>query len=116
MKILISFDIDGTLEIADPPGEITMDTVRRAQENGCIIGSCSDRAPSVQRSIWDSHNIKVDFVAPKHTLDEVKARFSADRYIHTGDTELDQQFAQKAGFEFLWNYEGAEEPWLKAMV
>ena len=112
MKILISFDIDGTLEVGDPPGEITIDMVRRAQAHGCIIGSCSDRAPSVQRGIWESQNVNVDFIAPKHTLPDVKARFSADRYIHTGDTDLDWQLAEKAGFEFLWNYEGAEEPWL----
>ena len=111
LKILISFDIDGTLEVGDPPGEITMDMVKRAQQSGCIIGSCSDRPPSSQRKIWASHNIEPDFVAPKHTLDDVKARFQADRYIHTGDRETDQQFAEKAGFEFFWNYEGALEPW-----
>ena len=115
MKILISFDIDGTLEVGDPPGEITMDMVRRAQEKGCIIGSCSDRAPSSQRAIWEANNIKADFVAPKHTLSEVKAKFSADRYIHTGDRELDQQFAEKAGFEFFWNYEGSKEPWFREL-
>ena len=92
-----------------------MDMVRRAQNSGCIIGSCSDRAPSIQRSIWESQGITVDFVAPKHTLADVKARFDVDLYIHTGDRELDQQFAEKAGFEFFWNYEGAEEPWLKKL-
>ena len=28
MAILISFDIDGTLEVGDPPGPLTMDMVR----------------------------------------------------------------------------------------
>ena len=46
MVILISFDIDGTLEVGDPPGVLTMDMVRRAQEKGCVIGSCSDRPRS----------------------------------------------------------------------
>ena len=32
MVILISFDIDGTLEVGDPPGVLTMDMVRLAQE------------------------------------------------------------------------------------
>src|SRR6266566_8855418 len=39
---LISFDIDGTLEVGDPPGLITMEMVRQAKHLGCLIGSCSD--------------------------------------------------------------------------
>ena len=63
--ILISFDIDGTLEIGDPPGVLTMEMVRRAQEKGFLIGSCSDRPMSAQQAIWDQHNIPVDFVVSK---------------------------------------------------
>ncbi len=112
MKILISFDIDGTLEVGDPPGVITMDMVRRAQEMGCLIGSCSDRSATAQQAIWDAHGIEADFVALKHMLDDVKTRFESELYIHIGDRDLDQQFALKAGFEFLWPDEAAAEPWL----
>ena len=45
MAILISFDIDGTLEVGDPPGPLTMDMVRIVQDKGFLIGSCSDRPP-----------------------------------------------------------------------
>ena len=83
--ILISFDIDGTLEVGDPPGVLTMDMVRRARERGFLIGSCSDRPMSGQQAIWDQHDIPVDFVVPKHMLSEVRAKFEADVYYHIGD-------------------------------
>ena len=60
--VLISFDIDGTLEIGDPPGVLTMDMVRLVREKGFLIGSCSDRTLSGQRAIWKQHEISVDFV------------------------------------------------------
>lgn len=113
MVILISFDIDGTLEVGDPPGILTMDLVRRTKEMGFLIGSCSDRPLSGQRAIWEQHNIPVDFVVSKHMLPDVKAKFEADVYYHIGDREdLDKKPALEAGFEFLWPHEAALEPWL----
>ncbi len=112
MPFLISFDIDGTLEFGDPPGGITVDMVRKAKELGFLVGSCSDRFPSAQRTMWADHNIEFDFVAPKHMLEEVKGKFEAERYLHIGDRELDQQVAEKAGFEFLYVDEATSQPWL----
>ena len=112
MAVLVSFDIDGTLEAGDPPGPITMGMVRKAKAHGCIIGSSSDRPLPVQQAIWDRHGIEVSFVSSKQTLPDVKSRFPADEYYHIGDTELDRQFALAAGFQFLWMYEGSDEPWL----
>jgi hydroxymethylpyrimidine pyrophosphatase-like HAD family hydrolase len=40
LATLISFDIDGTLVVGDPPGLITLDMVRQAQASGYLIGSC----------------------------------------------------------------------------
>ena len=113
MKVLISFDIDGCLENGDPPGPITLDMVRKAQAKGAIIGSCSDRAPSAQRTLWERAGIEYDFVTPKYGLAEIKEKFPADKYIHTGDRNLDEQFARQAGYDFYWEHEGAEEPWLQ---
>ena len=79
MTKLISFDIDGTLEVGDPPGVITMEMVRRAQRLGHLIGSCSDRTLSSQRQIWEAHRIQVDFMVLKHQLASVKARSPAAR-------------------------------------
>jgi hypothetical protein len=39
----ISFDIDGTLEVGEPPGLITMDMVRAINALGYVIGSGFDR-------------------------------------------------------------------------
>ncbi len=112
MVILISFDIDGTLEVGDPPGILTMEMVRTAQKKGFLIGSCSDRPISGQRAIWEQHNIPVDFVVSKHMLPDVKAKFKADVYYHIGDREdLDKKYALEAGFEFLWPDEAILKPW-----
>ena len=110
--ILISFDIDGTLEVGDPPGVLTMDMVRMVRDKGFLIGSCSDRPVSIQRAIWESHEITVDFAVAKHMLPDVKAKFEAEVYYHIGDREdLDKKYALEAGFEFLWPDEAAEMPW-----
>ena len=84
MADLISFDIDGTLEVGEPRGSVTIEFVRTAQRNGSIIGSCSDRPLSHQRRMWERLNVDVDFTALKDRLDEVKARFNADSYTQRG--------------------------------
>jgi hypothetical protein len=109
---LISFDIDGTLEVGDPPGYITMEMVRRAQALGYIIGSCSDRLVSNQRRIWLEHDITVAFTVLKHQLDLIKAAFNADRYYHIGDTNMDRYYAGRAGFEFFYPDTSVDHLWL----
>ena len=101
MAKLISFDIDGTLEFGDPPGILTVEMVRTAQELGYIIGSCSDRTVSNQKRLWAEHSISVAFTVLKHQLEKVKAQFSAEEYYHIGDSDLDEYYSGKAGFLFL---------------
>ena len=101
MVKLISFDIDGTLEVGDPPGIITMDMVRVIKALGYVIGSGSDRPLSYQRQLWESHHIVVGFTALKHRLADVKAQFQAEVYYHVGDTDMDRFFAERAGFRFV---------------
>ena len=110
--ILVSFDIDGTLEVGHPPGIVPISVVRRAQQLGYLVGSCSDRPISYQRAMWERVSIVADFTALKHRLTEVKARFPAAAYYHIGDTELDQFFAEGAGFRFLRADPDAPLGWL----
>jgi hypothetical protein len=112
VTIVLSFDIDGTLEVGDPPGKITIEMVRKAHEMGYIIGSCSDWPISSQRAMWQRFNIPVAFTAAKHQLPTVRERVVADAYYHIGDRDVDQQIAGQAGFGFWWNHEGEVEPWL----
>ena len=111
MAKLISFDIDGTLEVGDPPGYITMQRVREALALGYIIGSCSDRTVSNQQRIWLEHNIPVSFTVLKHQLDQVRAQFSAEQYYHIGDTNIDRHYAERNGFAFFFPDASIDHLW-----
>lgn len=108
--ILLSLDIDGTVEVGDPPGAFSLEMVRRALALGYIVGSASDRVISDQRRLWERHEIEMAFVGHKHKLDEVRARFpQATRWIHIGDGNADEVYARMHGFEFHWSHEIPEE-------
>jgi hypothetical protein len=99
---LVSFDIDGTLEIGDPPGIISLDAVRTARRLGYLVGTCSDRPVAHQRQLWQLRlDLNPDFTVLKHRLAEVKSAFTAAVYYHIGDTDVDEHFAGLAGFRFL---------------
>jgi hypothetical protein len=95
---LFSFDIDGTLEIGEPPGIIPVTLVRQAQGLGYLVGSCSDRPISFQTAMWERLKIIPDFTVLKHRLGDLKARFEAAAYYHIGDTDIDEHYALLAGF------------------
>ncbi len=108
---LASFDIDGTLEVGEPPGIIPIALVRRAQRLGYLVGSCSDRPLGYQRAMWERLRIAADFTVLKHRLADLKARFAAAAYYHVGDTELDEAFPASAGFRFLRAEAAAHRTW-----
>lgn len=99
--LVLSFDIDGTLEIGDPPGIIPIALVRRAKQLGYLVGSCSDRPISFQQAMWERLHVAADFTVLKHRLADLKSRFDAAAYYHVGDTDIDEHFAVVAGFLFL---------------
>jgi hypothetical protein len=111
MPRLISFDIDGTLEVGDPPGRITIARVREALALGYIIGSCSDWTVGRQQQMWRRHGIAVSFTVLKHQLDRVKAEFSAERYVHIGDTNIDRQYAERNGFVYFYPDSSIDHLW-----
>ncbi|MCR2764374.1 HAD family hydrolase [Microbacterium sp. zg.B48] len=102
---MVSFDIDGTLEIGDPKGPVTLGFVSRLREAGLVIGSCSDRTIREQRELWEAHAFQPDFTVNKAGLPHVRLMFSAAQHIHIGDTEVDRHYAQLAGFEFWWPWD-----------
>lgn len=109
---LVSFDIDGTLEVGHPPGIVPIALVRRAQQLGYLVGSCSDRPISYQQAMWERVQIVADFTALKHRLDDVRERFAADAYYHIGDTDIDDFYATAAGFRFLRADAAAHRAWV----
>jgi len=113
---LVSFDIDGTLEVGDPPGIVTIAMVQHAQRLGYLIGSCSDRTIRYQEALWGRLGIAPDFTVLKHRLADVKARFAAQTYYHIGDTELDDHVASGAGFRFLKADVAAHRDWAPALL
>lgn len=98
---LVSFDIDGTLEVGDPPGIITIGAVQTARRLGYLVGTCSDRPVAHQRHLWERLALHPDFTVLKHRLADLKATFTATAYYHIGDTDVDEHFAGLAGFRFL---------------
>jgi hypothetical protein len=101
LVMLVSFDIDGTLETGEPPGGVPIALVRRAKGLGHLVGSCSDRPVRHQQDMWERQQVVVDFTVLKHRLADVKARFQAAVFYHVGDTDTDELFAAAAGFRFL---------------
>ncbi len=108
---LVSFDIDGTLEVGEPPGIVPVTLVARAKRLGYVIGSCSDRPITFQQALWERLGIAADFTVLKHRLADVRARFAAAAYYHIGDTEVDERYATGAGFHFLRADADAHRAW-----
>ena len=104
--LVVSFDIDGTMEFGHPSGPIMVGFVRAVAAAGHVIGSASDRTVADQSALWSAHDLDVAFVGGKHHLHEVRARFPADRYVHLGDTDVDAHYARLAGFEYI----GVQDP------
>lgn len=110
-RTLVSFDIDGTLEVGEPPGIVTISMVRLAKSLGYVIGSCSDRPIRFQQELWETLRINADFTVLKHRLVDVKTLFRARTYYHIGDTETDHAVAADAGFRFLRADAAAHRSW-----
>jgi hypothetical protein len=104
-SMVVSFDIDGTMEFGNPPGPIAVALVQAMAELGHVVGSGSDRTRSDQAGLWEAAGVEVQFVGGKHHLPAVKDQFSAQRYVHIGDTDVDAHFAKVAGFDFFWSHE-----------
>jgi hypothetical protein len=100
--LVVSLDIDGTMEFGEPPGPITVTLVHELVTAGLVVGCASDRTRTDQASTWERHGLTLAFLGGKHHLDQVRVQFDgAHRYVHVGDTHVDEHYASLAGFEFV---------------
>jgi phosphoglycolate phosphatase-like HAD superfamily hydrolase len=80
---------------------VSAEVARELVDRGYIVGVASDWPRSSQQPLWSRHGVEPEFVGGKHHLHDVREQFPADRYVHVGDTEVDERYALLAGFEFL---------------
>tara|TARA_B100000686_G_scaffold91110_1_gene97716 strand:+ start:421 stop:960 length:540 start_codon:yes stop_codon:yes gene_type:complete len=101
--LLVTFDIDGTMEFGDPVGVVTKEVVQFYRDNGVLVGSASDRTKSTQLNMWNSFGFQVDFAIVKHKIPELMEEYTQCKsFWHVGDRPVDQQIASNAGFTFFW--------------
>jgi hypothetical protein len=100
-RIIVSYDIDGTVVPGDPPGRISIAMINESKKLGYIIGSASDRTITDQTRIWERNDIQMDFIVLKHNLSTINEQFSPLAGFHIGDTNMDEYYAKDAGFEFI---------------
>jgi len=75
MVTLVSFDIDGTLEVGDPPGIVSVALVKTAQRLGYLVGTARIGRSVIRKSLWERLQITVDFTVLKHELGERQGAF-----------------------------------------
>lgn len=111
--MLVSFDIDGTLEVGEPPGPVKIDMVRRLALKGWLVGSCSDRTVAFQKQMWKLQGITPKFTVLKHRLSDVKITFPLEECYHVGDTDVDRMYSESSGFVFVES--GLAERWISGL-
>ena len=101
--MIISLDIDGTLEVGDPAGSVSIEEVKGLRDMNAIIGSCSSNPIHEQEETWREIGIEPDFMVTKDYLNIVKKFYpNADIFYHFGDLiGLDDVVAEQAGFTFI---------------
>ena len=101
--LVISYDIDGTLENGEPSGPIKADEIKHHQSKGNIVGSCSQNDIWEQAQTWEELGITPDFMVLKdaRNLRIVQNTWpDASLYIHIGDwVGLDDVIAKQAGWK-----------------
>jgi hypothetical protein len=61
--------------------------------------------------MWQEHGVTVAFTVLKHRLDRVKAEFPAEAYVHIGDTNMDQHYAERNGFAYYYPDDSIDHLW-----
>ncbi|MBM3946662.1 MAG: HAD family hydrolase [SAR202 cluster bacterium] len=110
-RLIVSFDLDGTLDFGDPPGPVGPAAIRTLQAGGTVVGSCSDRTALDQRRLWSMAGLSPMFVVVKSHLKILRSDFPDALLVHVGDRFADQLEAQSAGCLFVHVEEVSREVW-----
>ena len=100
MKVVVAFDVDGTLEVGNPPGPIKLSELKRLKELGLVVGIVG-AFEKVKRIISD-----LEFYYPGHPhkpkyLKEIKERYNPVIAIYVGDDDADRVAALSSGFIYV---------------
>lgn len=112
-RLVVSFDIDGTLEFGDPNGPIVTGLVRALQDAHVVVGSASDRTVLDQRRVWTAAGIEPEFVVVKNHLQRIPAQYPDGLLVHVGDRFADELEAANAGAVFVHVDVLSWEQWLE---
>ena len=110
-----SFDIDLTLTMPeDEPGckgPVPVGRLQELQQQGAVVGTCSDRTPSEQRAAMRKLGFTPDFCIPKEMLRHLAKLLPEAALTHVGDDEMrDRKPALDAGWRHLWPQEALNQP------
>ena len=103
-----SFDIDLTLSVPDDEdyngyGVIDPGELSDLQEEGWIVGTCSDRDPRDQRAVMAQVGVEPDFCIPKEMLDWARQLLPGSDLQHIGDdARRDRGIAEASGWQHRW--------------
>lgn len=100
-RLVVSFDIDGTLEFGDPNGPVVTGLVRALQDTRVVVGSASDRTVLDQRRVWSAAGIEPEFVVVKNHLRRIPNDYPGGLLVHVGDRFADELEAANAGAVFV---------------
>ncbi len=100
-NIVLIFDVDGTLEVGDPPGPIPLSVLSYLKEKGFIVGIVGSWA-KIPKEILS----KLDFYYPGHPekpkwLSEVCKKFNPIIAFYIADEERDREACREARVTYI---------------
>ena len=107
MLTVVSFDMDLTLSLPDDApgceGPVDIAVPKALAQAGAVVGTCSDRPPSEQRTAAAQLGFSPHFAIPEELLALLVSMLPGARMIHVGDDEeRDRRIARKANALHLW--------------
>src|SRR5260370_22528921 len=98
MRVLICFDVDGTLESSNGP--VTVAKMRRLQELGATVVSVSPSGASPNRTMGTDFPEHVNGAARSLNLLAAASEFPSDLLLYVSDNG-DMTEAEAAGFTYV---------------